>query len=793
MARVNHIGFESGDFSECHASSGTVSVQTSTVKTGTYALRSNPTGGSNGYATLGTVLADGTSSGAGTGVATAYLKFEFRYATKATSADEPIVHAKTIANNDKWELRLDLNGKLKFYDSAMVQSGSTGSTTLNSGTWYTIEVKAGTGASAAWEVKIDGTSEISGTANLTTSNNGSFRIGVSTKRNANAVDYFFDDVVLDDASFPGESEIKILLPDGNGSTAQWTSGTAPSNYTSVDEIPPGSDGTLDTSYIAKSSAASQTHLVTLQSSATGGISGTIKSVKAFVYPRESAGGTTAATGVRIRSSSSNSDSNTRNGSTTYTTQVRIIETDPATSSAWTTSGIDAMEVGVFDTSSETAVRCSSILAFVEYTPSSDVTGTAASTAKKATQAASGNQNFTGTAASTTKKAVQALVGETGIFGTGTSTTKKAVQAAVGNFTFQGTGASTAKRATEALAGNFTFEGTAASTAKRATQAAAGNQTFSGAAASTAKKATQAAAGNSVISGTATSTTKKAVQAATGSYSFEATATSTAKRVTQAASGNQNFIATGASTTKKAVQAATGESGFTGSAASVAKKVTQSASGNFTFEGVGASTAKRTTQAATGSFSFVGTGASVAKKVTQAASGDVGFTGSAASVAKKATQSALGNQEILGVGASVMKRTTQEASGSIASSTPTETGPEFWPDDIVRKVVESRRRKKKPEEEEVIEEVREIIDEIAEEPEKVESYSIPLTEKLLEFVTIEKKLSRINSRIEALAKESELRAKLLAQEEAMREKQARLAQVIKDMEEEEEFILMLLLN
>jgi hypothetical protein len=43
MALLNFCGWETGDSSEAQSSSGTNSVQTSVVRTGTYAFRANPT------------------------------------------------------------------------------------------------------------------------------------------------------------------------------------------------------------------------------------------------------------------------------------------------------------------------------------------------------------------------------------------------------------------------------------------------------------------------------------------------------------------------------------------------------------------------------------------------------------------------------------------------------------------------------------------------------------------------------------------------------------------------------
>jgi hypothetical protein len=109
-----------------------------------------------------------------------------------------------------------------------------------------------------------------------------------------------------------------MAPDSNGSTAQWTSGTGSSDYAEVDEIPTDDD----TTYIASSGSANQTHLVGLASAATAGISGNIFSAKGWLRVREGTSGTSANL-LRIRAGGSNSDTGTTNETTSYANKFLV--------------------------------------------------------------------------------------------------------------------------------------------------------------------------------------------------------------------------------------------------------------------------------------------------------------------------------------------------------------------------------------------------------------------------------------------------------------------------------------
>lgn len=366
-ARINIIGFESGDLNpEPWTYSGTLSISSTTVRTGGYALRVNPTTTATGLMRIGCFTAAGGRDTA-CSVATLYTRFYFRYATKPASGSEILYQARTSGDSVKFSLRLNSSGNLVAYDSA----GSllaTGSTVLAQDTWYRIEPMVGTGASANWAVQLNGVTEISGSgASLNASNNGRLFLGKVTDVSSQSVDFFYDDFAMDDAGYPGEGKIVRLVPNANGSTMQWTTGTGSSNYLEVDDVPMGVG-----SYVKNTGAANEVALFDLTDSSAAGISGTIRAVRPMVQARLDAAGTSAFS-MRTRSGTTNTDlvaqALTTGGAYISTTYA----TDPDTAGAWSTSAIDALEVGGIEANA-VSTRLQDVHVYVEYTEA--VTGSA---------------------------------------------------------------------------------------------------------------------------------------------------------------------------------------------------------------------------------------------------------------------------------------------------------------------------------------------------------------------------------------------------------------------------------
>lgn len=367
MATVNFTGLETNSFLETPASGNGGSIVSSPVHSGDYAFRSNPTTTQDGFITLQGYASDGGIT-ATYNIATGYHRFYFWWETKPTANSEPIFWSVTSGGSCKLEGRINSSAQLEIYDSA-ISLLATGTIALTQSAKYRIEVKVGTGASAAWEAILflgESTSALetlSGTANLHTSNNGKCYFGKVVNRNGNTCDFYYDDMHVDDAAYPGPGSIVRMDLNGDGNYTAFTIGAGSgSDWQNVEELPPDDD----TTYLLSSGVTDEASTFALESATSAGISGTILSTKSVAkMKRDSANG---AVRMRHRSASTDSDStsNTTTGSG-YLEYGMIRDTDPATGSAWLVSALDNWEVGIRERSTN-LTRLTSIYAMVSYTP-----------------------------------------------------------------------------------------------------------------------------------------------------------------------------------------------------------------------------------------------------------------------------------------------------------------------------------------------------------------------------------------------------------------------------------------
>jgi hypothetical protein len=375
---VNFMGGETGDGGEFQAFTGLATNPTTNVKTGVYAYDLKATTGGNSSARVRCLGATGVV--ANCNVTNTFVKFDIYFITlpNGTQGSAPIFNMENNSFVQKGSLYIDSNGHLILKNQAGTTL-STGTTTLTTGTYYRIEVKILTGLTAAYEVKINGSSEFTGTGDFTTGGMGQVIFGPNANLTNGTVEYNVDDIVVDDTAYPGAIYVKRMAPVADGSTHQWSSGTAPSDYTIVDEVPPSG-----TDYEMCSTAGSQTTLVTLQSTTLAGISGTITATKTWVERREDTS-VTSSNKIRTRESATNTDATAVNLTTTAEDDFQLLTTKPS-GGAWTTGALDGTEIGAIEANA-VSVRAQAMSMFVladmataTPTPTNTPTPTATATA-----------------------------------------------------------------------------------------------------------------------------------------------------------------------------------------------------------------------------------------------------------------------------------------------------------------------------------------------------------------------------------------------------------------------------
>lgn len=213
---------------------------------------------------------------------------------------------------------------------------ATGSTVINYDSAYLFEVKyTPHGTTGDFKVKVNGILDIDFSGNTTPGATSVDGIMLSNN-DGNIAPGYFDNVVIDDANFPGNTRIQAIKPTASGNSTQWTPDTG-SNWDRVDEVPPS-----DTDY----NWCNQANLVDLFT--FGDLQGQVDTVKCVqVQARAFRNGDPMPTKLQlgVRSGGNNYFGSSLDVTTSAKGLAAIWEADPATSQAWTVNGVNSAEFG----------------------------------------------------------------------------------------------------------------------------------------------------------------------------------------------------------------------------------------------------------------------------------------------------------------------------------------------------------------------------------------------------------------------------------------------------------------
>jgi hypothetical protein len=364
MARLFMSGFEVASFAEWTASGGAVSIQSTTKRSGSNAMRVN--GLSSGVESSCVAQQE-------TNDATGDFRFRsFLRVTTLPSAETTILMMGPESRGDSSRHRLwvtmDASGVLRGY--ASTGGGNvqlTGTTTISTGTWYRVGMRmynTPAGGSQVGEVQLDGTTFAT---NSTLTYSGGFRgilLGGNIRtESVTGGDWFFDDVALNDGSgsfqtgWAGDGSIVTLFPSGAGDNNAWTrAGTdSGANWSQVDDNPPNST----TDYVTSNTLDQIDDYALTDTPSEIGSSATINVVQVVPAFAGSAGTDTNAAFVpRVKASASGTveelseinpgDSQWRVG---HRVGVRnwsgltIYDQPGASTTAWTKATLDTAQIG----------------------------------------------------------------------------------------------------------------------------------------------------------------------------------------------------------------------------------------------------------------------------------------------------------------------------------------------------------------------------------------------------------------------------------------------------------------
>ena len=327
------------------------------------------------------------------------VSFWFRADTLPASGIETMGGFTRAGGGFQVDLRISSSGILSVVGLRNSPATQTGTTALSTATWYHINFSwnASTGNAT---VEINGVGEISG--NVGTDQFAGFAVfGKRGNVSTQAVDFYYDDIIVDDATFNTGAVLAFFQPSANGTYTDWPNGTGASGYTEIDETPNDSATYVMSGAIATNDYA--TFPFASISSVIG--TGTVVGVSLQGWFRGD-----VATGqvnlVTYQGATLYPALFTPTPSTTPSFYGHSRAVDPNTGVTWTPSGLDAAEFGFLKpSSSSNAVRCESFGLYVAYIPSASTNYLLAA----------GTGAFTLTGNPTTLAFNRILQAETGVF------------------------------------------------------------------------------------------------------------------------------------------------------------------------------------------------------------------------------------------------------------------------------------------------------------------------------------------------------------------------------------------
>lgn len=174
-------------------------------------------------------------------------------------------------------------------------------------------------------------------ANATLSTVTTIYLGDNTSTSGKGACLYDDIYITDTATRLGEQKIETLYPTADTAQLQWTPSTGSNNYGTVDET------LMSTTDYVSSSTVNNYDLYDF-----GNLSSTANTISAVVISslvqKDNVG--TRAIATTVKSGSSTTDSGNTYLGIGWTMAQRILATDPNTSAAWTTSGVNALQAGI---------------------------------------------------------------------------------------------------------------------------------------------------------------------------------------------------------------------------------------------------------------------------------------------------------------------------------------------------------------------------------------------------------------------------------------------------------------
>jgi hypothetical protein len=350
MTRLLTCGYETGDVAEAGSTttgvSGTLSVVSATPapRAGTYCLKASATQAvtNNAYKTF--VLAASKTE--------VWVRWAIYINLGTNSANQVLAGmfdsggaAQTCIS---WDASSSVLTARQGVGLPGTSIGSGG--TLSPSAWHVLEwrIQITSTSAGTTEVWLDGTRVINVSGdNTATATANVQQIALGSIAVANTSNFYtaIDDIAINDTAGttnngrPGDGRVVLLVPNGAGSNTALTRGGTDSgaNWSQVEELPPSM-----TDYVYSATAATRdtyalTDLVVTPSA--------INAVEVIALAQNSDAGA-GSLGLTVKSGATTNEGSAQSLGTAAAYIRQLYETDPATSTAWTASGVNALEAGV---------------------------------------------------------------------------------------------------------------------------------------------------------------------------------------------------------------------------------------------------------------------------------------------------------------------------------------------------------------------------------------------------------------------------------------------------------------
>lgn len=330
MAILNFGGFEhgmpasvpkgAGDFVDSDGTLARGSIETSGQHDGLRSFRAEDVGGSFAGFRMATNEASAPGVALGRSTGEIYLYIWIKVNEYGTNSGVIV----DMSNGIYLELAPGSSG--------IRVGGATQSTvkTPSEGVWFLARIRINFAGSVIG-LTVDGDTEV--TATTHGGNFDYFSVGMQDGMYQNDVE--FDTWVLADAAIDFEPYCVRMGPNGAGNSSGWTG-----SYTDVDEV----EQDDDTTYLSTASSGAK-HDVALESAASAGVVGSIKAIKPLAVCRDEGGVANVETYVRVNGTDYEQGQDIDPG-TSYIPIADVLETNPDTAAAWTSSDLDGLGVGV---------------------------------------------------------------------------------------------------------------------------------------------------------------------------------------------------------------------------------------------------------------------------------------------------------------------------------------------------------------------------------------------------------------------------------------------------------------